>query len=374
MKTVAMIPARMGSKRIPKKNIRLLNGIPLICHIVRSAKKANCFDEIYVNSESEIFREIAKKEGVKFYKRSEVLASDNATNDHFTEDFLKNVDCDILIQLLPTSPFIIPEQIVSFTKKMTEEKLDTLISVNNQQIECIYNKSPINFNQKDITPPSQDLNPVQAYACGLMGWRKTNYLKNTENFGCGYHGGDGKIDFFELKGFANVDIDNEEDFLLAEMIAKSKTIKKEEPQYYQSGVVFDADRLRVLLEDGVTNNNMDNFNKPIVSAYEIIKSNPHDVCWSHTLVNSPSTCATLIAQMPGEGNRKHYHSDWDEWWFIMKGQWNWWVEGKNLTVKEGDVVFIERNKRHKITAIGNEQSIRLAVSREDVDHIYEGSE
>jgi quercetin dioxygenase-like cupin family protein len=42
-----------------------------------------------------------------------------------------------------------------------------------------------------------------------------------------------------------------------------------------------------------------------------------------------------------------------------------------MTVKKGDIVFIERNKRHKITAIGNEQAIRLAVSRDDVDHIYE---
>ena len=42
-----------------------------------------------------------------------------------------------------------------------------------------------------------------------------------------------------------------------------------------------------------------------------------------------------------------------------------------MNVKEGDIVFIERNKRHKITAAGNQQAIRLAVSRDDIDHIYE---
>ena len=47
------------------------------------------------------------------------------------------------------------------------------------------------------------------------------------------------------------------------------------------------------------------------------------------------------------------------------------VDGKTMNVKEGDIVFIERNKRHKITAAGNQQAIRLAVSRDDVDHIYE---
>ena len=75
--------------------------------------------------------------------------------------------------------------------------------------------------------------------------------------------------------------------------------------------------------------------------------------------------------MPGEGNRKHYHSDWDEWWYIIKGEWEWNIEGTPKIVKKGDLVFIERNRVHKITATGNKMAIRLAVSREDVDHIYQ---
>lgn len=371
-KTIAMIPARLGSKRIPKKNIRLLNGVPLISYIIRAAKASECFDEIYVNSESDIIGEIAHREGVKFYKRPEEYSTDSATNDHFAYDFLKNNECETLIQLLPTSPFITPEQIKDFTETMHSTKADTLVSVFRQQIECVYNSQPINFNQKEITPPSQDLEAVKPYACGLMGWRKQNYLSNMDKYNCAYHGGDGNIQFFELSGFSTVDIDNEEDFQLAEAVARSIEKQNHKPMYYKSDEVFDADRLRVLLEDGVTNNNMFNFNKEVVSAREIIENNPSDVCWSHTLINSPSTCATLIAQMPGEGNRLHYHSDWDEWWLIMKGEWNWHVEGRDLTVKEGDVVFIERFKKHKITAVGNQQAIRLAVSREDVDHIYPG--
>lgn len=371
MKVVAMIPARLGSKRIYKKNLRLLNGVPLISHIVKAAKNSKCFDDIYINSESEEFKSIALKEGVKFYKRDEELATDTATNDHFTEDFLNNNDCDVLIQLLPTSPFITPEEIESFTEKMLSENIDTLISVEKQQIECLFGGKPVNFDQKKITPPSQSLTPVLSYACGLMGWKKSNYLFNTQKFGCGYHGGEGKIDVFYLKGYSTIDIDNEEDFQLAESISRSlaKSYKK---TYFNPNETFDADRLRVLLEDGVTNNNMDNFNKEIADVNEIIKSNPSDKCWSHTLVNSKSTCATLIAQMPGEGNRLHYHNDWDEWWLIMEGKWKWTVEGKDLIVKKGDLVFIERYKKHKITAIGPGQSIRLAVSREDVDHVYPG--
>ena len=66
MKTVAMIPARLGSKRVPKKNVRLLDGIPMISYIIRATKAAGCFDEIYVNSESDLIGEIAMNEGVEF--------------------------------------------------------------------------------------------------------------------------------------------------------------------------------------------------------------------------------------------------------------------------------------------------------------------
>ena len=75
--------------------------------------------------------------------------------------------------------------------------------------------------------------------------------------------------------------------------------------------------------------------------------------------------------MPGEGNRMHYHHNWDEWWYIVQGEWEWTVEGIIKKVKKGDIVFIERNKKHKIQAIGNSMSIRMAVSREDVDHVYD---
>ena len=74
--------------------------------------------------------------------------------------------------------------------------------------------------------------------------------------------------------------------------------------------------------------------------------------------------------MPGEGNRMHYHHNWDEWWYIIQGQWEWLVDDEKKEITTGELVFIERNRVHKITATGNSMAIRLAVSREDVDHVY----
>ena len=176
-KIVAMIPARMGSKRIPKKNIRLLNGKPLIQYAIDAVKEADCFDEIWVNSDGEIIEKIAIESGVNFYKRPAYYASDEASNDEFTNDFFKNVESDIVIQILPTSPFISSTEIKDFVKKFVYDGLDTLISMVDVQIESMYEGKPINFNQKKITPPSQTLEPIKAYGCSLMGWRKKIILK-----------------------------------------------------------------------------------------------------------------------------------------------------------------------------------------------------
>ncbi len=114
MKIVAMIPARLGSKRVYRKNLRLLSGKPLISYVVESAVKSNVFDEIYINSESEKFKKIANHHGVKFYKRSDSLSQDATNNEDFLTDFLENIECHCLVQLLPTSPLITGNEIKLF--------------------------------------------------------------------------------------------------------------------------------------------------------------------------------------------------------------------------------------------------------------------
>ncbi len=132
----------------------------------------------------------------------------------------------------------------------------------------------------------------------------------------------------------------------------------------------DADVHRILGMDGVKSLNLDEANQEVANIEEIFERYGFESSWSHTLVNSKSNSATLICQMPGEGNREHYHPDWDEWWFILKGQWMWTINNEEKVINKNDFVFIERNKVHQITAIGDTPSIRLAVSRYDVDHVY----
>ena len=181
MKIVCMIPARLGSKRIFKKNIRIINGKPLITYIIEAALKANIFDDIYINSEADVFNDIANDYGINFYKRDESLANDNANNEDFLTDFIQNINCDYLVQLLPTSPLLKHSDINSFVDYLISNKLDTLISVNNHQIACLYKNKPINYSLYEAHKSSQRMTPIISYATVLMGWDKKNYLNNIHN-------------------------------------------------------------------------------------------------------------------------------------------------------------------------------------------------
>lgn len=374
-KIVAMIPARAGSKRVPKKNIRMINGKPLIQYIIEATLSSSVFSDIYVNTDDEIIKTFVKRQfpSVKIYNRPKELASDTATNDDFAYDFIKNVECDMLVQLLATSPFVTPLQISNFVSFYLENKSDTLISVKRNQIEAIYENGAINFDPSSHTLPSQQLKPVFTYACSLMLWDtkifESNYLNNSGP----YHGGKGKTNFFEMDGYSTIDIDNEDDFLLAEIIAK-----KIENNKISSPVYLDIDKIEItdsnvpsiLKADGVEINILNNINKLSVKIQDIINDMPNDKSWSYTLINTPSNRATLIAQLPGEGNRRHYHNNWDEWWYIIQGSWIFEYNGEDKVINEGEIILIQRNNIHKITANQPGLSIRLAVSRDDVDHIY----
>lgn len=228
-----MIPARLGSQRVKKKNLRLIDNKPLIQYIIESVNKCKIFDSIYLNSESDIFKKIAKKNKINFYKRKKVFSSNSSSNDEFALDFVNNVEGDVLVQVLPTSPLISSVEINDFVKYFQNNNLDTLISVSNHQIASIYKNKPINFSRLKKNPPSQKMTPIQTYSTVLMAWKIDNFKKNMKKYKSAYHGGSGKIGYYPVSRLAGIDIDEEEDFLLVEKIILSNKVKNSKPKYYK---------------------------------------------------------------------------------------------------------------------------------------------
>lgn len=375
MQTVCMIPARLGSKRVAKKNLRLINGKPLISYVIETVKQCDAFDEIYLNSEAMIFKEIAEECGISFYKRPEEFSTDQSTNDEFALDFIRNVPGDILIQVLPTSPLITVKEVNTFTREMIHKNYDTLISVENKQIACVYKEKPVNFDKLKVNPPSQAMKPVQAYATVLMGWKYEIFKMNMEKYSCAYHGGKSKTGYFELRGLSTIDIDREEDFALVEAIITSQQNRRNNIiKYYKSSSddQSEVDVESILKKDGVIINDLANANRGVTNFFDILHEKGIMKSWSKRVIDTENNSATIIAQLPGEGNRLHYHPHWNEWWYIIDGEWEWEIEGKKKIIKKGDIVFMEKNRKHKITAVGNNMAFRLAVSRADVAHVYPG--
>ncbi|MGB0370730.1 MAG: cytidylyltransferase domain-containing protein [Opitutales bacterium] len=375
MKLIAMIPARLGSERVEKKNLRLILGKPLVAYIIEVAKESGAFDEIYLNSEGEIFREIADEYGVSFYKRPAEFAQNSTVNDEFLEDFVLKHEADQIFQLLPTSPLVTAEEIRSFVQGMNDGSYLTYVTVVRQQIACMQNGKALNFSMTDTQRQSQIMEPIFSYGTVFMGYDRANFLKNMKEYGAAYHGCGERVGYFELSGLSTIDIDNESDFKLAEVAIKSRAYDAEagKPEYYgeSRGHHVEVDVPSILKGDGVMVGNFDEENLPVTDVQSIIDRMDSSESWIHRIVNTESNSMTIISQPPGEGNRLHYHPDWNEWWYILKGKWKWTIAGEEQIINAGQVVFIPKNVWHKITCVGDEPAIRMAVSRADVAHIYE---
>ena len=234
MKIVAMIPARLGSKRIKHKNLRLLDGKPLVSHVIEKCKEADIFSEIYINSESELFKDIANDFSVQLYLRDPIFATDDATNDQFIFDFIKHIDCDIVVQVNPTSPLVQADEIKSFVTKMLEGNFDTMLSVKREQVEGFYQWEQLNFNQMEQMPRSQELEPIYLHCSTILAWKSKVIREKMEKFNCCTYGADSKVGYYTFDSFANIDIDNEDDFAFAETIIQYLKKPKETGKEYYS--------------------------------------------------------------------------------------------------------------------------------------------
>ena len=215
MTSLALIPARMGSQRLRKKNLRNLGGIPLITHAIRKAKTAGVFDEIWVNSEHPAFAEIALAEGVQFHQRPEHLGGNQATSEEYILEFLESHVCDYLFQVHSIAPLLNAEQVRGFVRAMLQSDKDVFLSAVLEQIECMLENTPLNF-RFDAKTNSQDLLPVQRITWSITGWHRDTYLTAALSGRCATY--NGKIGVYPIDRLAGLMIKTEEDLQLAEAL------------------------------------------------------------------------------------------------------------------------------------------------------------
>lgn len=135
MKSIAIITARGGSKRIPRKNIKEFLGKPIIAYSIEAALEADIFDEVMVSTDDEEIAEIAKRYGAKVpFFRSEKTSNDFATTADVIEEVVTEYkklgqEFDGICCIYPTAPFVTSKAIKTAMEILYEKEADTVMPV-----------------------------------------------------------------------------------------------------------------------------------------------------------------------------------------------------------------------------------------------------
>jgi N-acylneuraminate cytidylyltransferase len=131
---IAIIPARGGSKRIPRKNIKLFHGKPIIAYSIEAAKKSHCFDKIIVSTDDQEIAQIALEYGAEVpFVRPQKIADDHATTLEVIKHALtwcmgEKWNVDKACCIYPTAPFLLPEDIQQGLQKLSQPNIEYAFS------------------------------------------------------------------------------------------------------------------------------------------------------------------------------------------------------------------------------------------------------
>ncbi len=221
MTRIAIIRARGGSKRIPRKNIKNFHGKPIISYTIKSAIESKLFDEVMVSTDDDEIAEIAKKYGATIpFLRSDQSSNDTATTVEVISEVLSKyeslgISYNEFCCIYPCAPFVSSDLIIEAYQKFSAGNFDTVFPI-------VRYSTPIQralktsgdlvemYDNRFQNIRSQDL-PLAFYDAGMFYWSsKKNIEKNNKLF-------TENSSFIELDELRTQDIDNEIDWKLAEL-------------------------------------------------------------------------------------------------------------------------------------------------------------
>lgn len=229
-KIVAIIPARGGSKGIPGKNLKLLNGKPLICYTIEEALKSKYLHQVLVSTDDELIAETSKKSGADVIKRPYELATDSSpvidAVFHTINTIKKDCTPYIIVLLQPTSPFRNVSDINAAIELFLNNDCDSVISM------CKVEHSPYQYfrfeddsnrlipllGDKYLTIRRQDLPDIYRPNGAIYITTFDTLHRNNSFYG-------GKIIPYIMPSERSIDIDEEIDLELAEILIE-KVINK----------------------------------------------------------------------------------------------------------------------------------------------------
>lgn len=215
MKTVALVPIKMNSQRVPHKNILKLGKHSLAWYIFDSLLEVKGIDEIYVYCSDETIKNYIP-DGVRFLKRDAYLDGDKVKGFEIYIRFINEVDADIYVLSHATSPFVKSDSIQNALNHVLSGKNDSAFSAKKIQT-FLWNKTgPLNYDPNDV-PRTQDLDPIYAEVGAFYIFRKEIFTESQRRIGFNPY-------IQVLDDVEGVDIDEPDEFEFAKMIAEVKGI------------------------------------------------------------------------------------------------------------------------------------------------------
>lgn len=227
-KVLAIIPARAGSKALPRKNIKNMCGKPLIAWAINEAKKSRYIDRVIVSTDGQAISGIARKFGAEIpFMRPAGLATDSAKMIDvilYTISRLKDEFCprDLVVLLQPTSPLRLADDIDNAIEMFFLKRTSSVISVCEvDQHPYLMSRITADGRMKDFANPGftkknrQDL-PLFYKANGAVYLASIGYLKKEK----GLYGT--RTYAYVMPKERSVDIDDELDFRFAELLLKER--------------------------------------------------------------------------------------------------------------------------------------------------------
>ncbi len=227
-KAIAIIPARGGSKRIPRKNIAPLNGRPMISYAIETAIKCNAFDQVFVSTEDDEITAIAHNAGARTFRRSEEFATDTAHELDACAELLESIQKKegtapgAFCVIYPTAVLITPEDLeISYKLLEGPPESDVVMSVSG------YNYHPYKALVKNPEGYLEMMFPVECKQRSqtyphVTASNGTFYWLRTESFcgnrGKGYY--QERLTPYEIPFQRAIDIDYPEDLEQAERALK----------------------------------------------------------------------------------------------------------------------------------------------------------
>lgn len=225
-KFLGIIPARSGSKGLKDKNIKELNGKPMIAYSIEAAIESKVFEDIIVSTDSETYADISKQYGATVpFLRTDCLSTDEATTSDVIEYTLKELkkngaEYDYFMILQPTSPLRNFNDILGAVDLLLKKEANSIVSVCESEHTPLYmnvleeSLSMDNFLDYDIKSRRQEL-PKYYRLNGAIYLSKTEYFLRHKNF-------------YKEKSYAyimdnkrSIDIDDEYDFILADFLLRT---------------------------------------------------------------------------------------------------------------------------------------------------------